>query len=55
MNLRELRGMLSKYKQRSWYRLMADAKEVRLPGIQSPFCSIRKHLLKFKNIRIIRN
>ena len=52
MNLRELRGMLSKYKQRSWYRLMADAREVKLPGLYSPFGVIRDQIMKFKTLEL---
>lgn len=48
--LRELRGMLSKRNQRDWHRLMGEAKEVKLPGIVSPFGVIRQHLLKFRSI-----
>ena len=44
--------MLAKYKQRDWYRLMADAKEVRLPGIQSPFGVIREQIMKFKPLNL---
>ena len=51
VNLRELRGMLGRYKQRSWYRLMADARKVKLPGIQSPFDIIIEQVMKFKPLR----
>lgn len=52
MNIRELKGMLAKKNQRDWYRLMGDAKKVRLPGIQSPFLAIRKQILKFKSLNL---
>lgn len=49
-NIRELRGMFSKHNQRSWIRLMADAKEVRLRETQKPFGIIREHIVKFKGL-----
>lgn len=52
MNIRELKAMLAKKNQRDWYRLMGDAKQVKLPGIQSPFEVIRKHLMKFKPLKL---
>ena len=52
MNMRELRSMLSKQNQKDWHRLMANTKQVRLPGILSPFRVIRKHLIAFKPLII---
>ena len=52
INIRELRGMLSKRNQRDWNRLMGEAKEVRLPGIQKPLGIIRNHIMKFKALKI---
>ena len=54
INIRELRGMLSKRNQRDWNRLMGDARGIRLPGIQSPLGVIREHIMKFKPLRIIK-
>ncbi len=58
VNLRELRAMFkgssasqNPRKGESWYRLMAEAKEVMLPGIESPFGVIREHLIKFKPLK----
>ena len=50
VNLRELRGMFSKHNLRSWYRIMADTREVRLPGIQMPFGVIREKIMNFKSL-----
>ncbi len=60
VNLRELRAMFagrwrSQTKLRrseDWYRLMANAKGVKLPGIRSPFGAIRDHIAKFKPLKI---
>lgn len=52
MDIRELRGMLSKENQRDWNRLMSDAKKVRLPRAESPFRVIREHLRKFKPLKL---
>jgi len=48
INVRELRGMLSKRNQRDWRRLMGEAKAVRLPSTQRSFEVIRRHIKKFK-------
>ena len=41
---RELRGMLSKYKQRKWNQLIDEANEIIIPEIQSPFIKLRKYI-----------
>jgi len=48
---RELRVLFSRFHVRSWQRLMADAKKVRLPIPNSPFGVIREQVIKFKPIR----
>ena len=52
INIRELRGMLSKRNQRDWHRLMGEIKEVRLPGIQSPLGIIRGHIIKLRALKV---
>ncbi len=52
INIRELRGMLSKRNQRDWNRLMGETKKIRLPAILSPFGIVRGHLMKFKPLRL---
>lgn len=52
INIRELRGMLSKRNQRDWNRIMGETKKIRLPGILSPFEVVRGHLMKFKPLRL---
>ena len=52
VTVRELRVIFAKHNKRTWYRLMADANKVKLPVIQSCFGVIRKHLNKFKPLRI---
>jgi len=49
--VRELRGMF-KCNDRSWYRLMADMNEMKLPIVQSPFKVIRECLTKFKALKL---
>ena len=51
-NTRELRTMLTKYNQRSWHRLMADVRKVKLPVYQSSFEILRGHILHFKALKI---
>lgn len=45
---RELRVLFSRAHKRSWYRLMADAKKVKLPITNSPFEIVREQIVKFK-------
>ncbi|MFA6944284.1 MAG: hypothetical protein WC220_00155 [Pedobacter sp.] len=50
---RELRNMFSKYGQRSWYRLIAEAKTVRLPATKSPLGIVREHLTRFEPLKLV--
>lgn len=50
---RELRAMFSKYNDRSWYRLFAEAKSVKLPITKSPFYVIRKNLTSFEPLKLV--
>lgn len=52
-NPRELRVMLGKYSQRSWYRLIAEAKGIKLSKIKSPLEIIRKHLTHFEPLKLV--
>lgn len=50
---RELRAMFSKYSDRSWYRLFAEAKSIQLPITKSPFDVVRKNLTSFEPLKLI--
>lgn len=50
---RELRNMFSKYGQRSWYRLIAEAKNIKLPATRSPFWIVREHLTRFEPLKLV--
>ena len=50
---RELRAMFGKYSDRSWYRLFAEAKQVKLPVTRSPFDIIRKNLTSFEPLKLV--
>jgi hypothetical protein len=50
---RELRNMFGKYGQRSWYRLIAEAKAINLPTIKSPLGLVREHLTSFKPLKLV--
>lgn len=50
---RELRNMFGKYGQRSWYRLVAEAKTIKLPATQSPLDVIREDLTSFKPLKLV--
>ncbi|HLC06880.1 MAG TPA: hypothetical protein VJJ26_01705 [Candidatus Babeliales bacterium] len=52
INIRELRTMFGAYNKRSWYRLIADMKDVnitRQPNLNNPFKVIRNCLEEFKS------
>lgn len=51
--LRELRAMFGKCSQRSWYRLIAETKRVRIPLTKSPFGVIREHLTRFEPLKLV--
>lgn len=50
---RELRTMFGKYSDRSWYRLFAEAKKIKLPKTKSPFEDIRKNLTSFEPLKLV--
>lgn len=50
---RELRAMFGKYSDRSWYRLIAEAKKVNTQFAKSPFRVIRKHLIDFEPLKLV--
>ncbi len=52
VTFRELRTMFSNYNERSWYRLMSDVNKIRLPMAQPTFGVVRKHLMKFRPLRL---
>lgn len=53
INPRELRTMFGNKSQRSWYRLIAEAKAIKLPATQSPIKVIREHLNTFEPLKLI--
>ncbi len=50
---RELRNMFGKYGQRSWYRLIAEAKNIKLPAARSPLGLVREHLTRFDPLKLV--
>lgn len=50
---RELRPMFEKHSQRSWYRLISEAKGINLPVVKSPFLIIRKNLVDFIPLKLV--
>jgi len=53
INSRELRAMFGNCSQRSWYRLIAEVKKVKLPITTSPFEVVRHHLTSFKPLKLV--
>ncbi len=53
VNPRELRTMFGNKSQRSWYRLIAEAKAIKLPPTQSPLKVIREHLNTFEPLKLV--
>ena len=51
MNPRELRAMFANHSTRTWYRLIAEANQIRLPETHKPFGVIRKCLEAFESLR----
>lgn len=49
---RELRLMLGQYSERSWYRLMVDARDVKLPVKNNYFGELRRHIEIFKPTKL---
>ncbi|HJZ23725.1 MAG TPA: hypothetical protein VJ201_04665 [Candidatus Babeliales bacterium] len=49
--LRELKAIIGKNKPQSWYRLIADTKNITLPAAHNPFKEIRKCIQEFKAIK----
>lgn len=50
--LRELKTIIGKNKPQSWYRLIADTKNITLPVAHNPFKEIRKCIQEFKTIKL---
>jgi len=53
IGMRELRIILSKFSNRSWYRLVKDIKQVKLAKKNDTFGVIRKHLLSFESLKLV--
>jgi hypothetical protein len=49
---RELRRLFARFNKRSWYRLMADVKKVKLPLTNKPFAGVREQIVKFKPCKL---
>jgi hypothetical protein len=52
IGMRELRKMLSKFSNRSWYRLVQDIKQVKLAKRNDTFGVIHKQLLSFTPLKL---
>ena len=53
MTPRELRAMFNSYSQRTWYRLISDAKKVNLPPTISPLGIVHQHLDSFQPLKLV--
>lgn len=49
---RELRLILARFSNRSWYRLMADVNKIQLPSINRPLDVVRECIYKFKPLKL---
>ena len=52
--LRELKTIIGKNKPQSWYRLINDTKNIKLPNMHNPFKEIRKCIEEFKTNKFIK-
>lgn len=50
---RQLRSVLGKHSDRSWYRLIAETKKIKTPKTDSPFITIIKSLEEFKPLKLV--
>lgn len=50
---RELRNMFGRYGQRNWYRLIAEAKTIKIPTAKSPLGIVREHLTRFEPLKLV--
>ena len=53
MTPRELRTMFNGYSQRTWYRLISDAKKINLPPTIRPLNVVRQHLNSFQPLKLV--
>jgi hypothetical protein len=53
VNPRELRAMFGRKSKRSWYRLISEAKKIKLPPTTSPLVVIREYLAKFIPLKLV--
>jgi hypothetical protein len=51
--MRELRKLFAKYNHRSWYRLVKESQNVKLPTKQDTFKTLREQLIEFKPLKLI--
>ncbi len=51
--IRELRKMFGNADRHSWYRLMAEAKKIKFPALQSPLRIIRESLMRMRPTSVI--
>ena len=52
--LRELKTIIGKNKPQSWYRLINDTKNIKLPNMLNPFKEIRRCIEEFKANKLIK-
>lgn len=50
INIRELRGMLSKQNQRDWNRLMGEAKKINFPKLKGAIEQLKKQIISSKSL-----
>ena len=50
---RELRQIIAKDKERTWYRLLRQANEIKLPKLTNPFLVLEENLIKFEPLHLI--
>lgn len=53
ITLRELRAMFGNYKDRSWYRLISEAKAIKLPSLKSPLGILQENLTQFEPLKLV--
>lgn len=51
--MRELRVILNKYGDRNWYRLISEAKNIKIPSAINPISTLRTNIINYHPLKLI--
>lgn len=52
-NIREFRQMISKGKDKGWYRFIEQVKELKLPPVKNPLSVLKENLVRFEPLHLV--